>query len=474
VRDLFSQPESLEPKRRILTVGELNETIEYALAEAFPSAVWVRGEVQRLTNRGGNIYFELHGSDGGGVDQIRISALKWDRQKFGLDRYFDGSDPDLRIRESMEVCLQVRVNYHRKWGMSMMLVGVDTAFTLGQLEARRRRTLAWLQEHRLLDRNSAIPLPLPALRIGLITSRDSAAEKDFLTGLRDGGYAFVVERIDCRMMGDAMIGQVVKALADLGRAGVDVIVLTRGGGSRADLSWFDHQDLCEAVARCPRPVITAIGHEIDQSLADLVAHHHCKTPTAAAHDLVANVSAIEQQIEEAAAAVSDAVAGILAQGRRDLSRSARALGGSVIARVRGEAAGLVRLREGVAREMRRRLQRESRDQDSRISRLQPIRLLNSWPRRHETLGRSTARLSRRLDLMLSERARRLDHLIEKTQWLDPMRLLGRGYSLTFGSDGRLVKSVTDAVPGSRWTTRLRDGSITSIVEGIDTQKGDPS
>ncbi len=496
MRDLFDPSESAETQRRVLTVGELNESIEQALRVAFPAAVWVRGEVQRLSNRNGNIYFELHGSNGGGTDQLRVSALKWDRDRFGLNRYFDGSDPDLRIRESMEVCLQVRVNYHRKWGMSLMLVGVDTTYTLGQLEAKRRRTLAWLQEQGLLDRNASLPLPQPALRVGLITSNGSAAEKDFLTSLHEGGYAFVVERIDCRMMGDAMTGQVCRALKDLGRAEVDVIVVTRGGGSKADLSWFDHQDICAAIARCPRPVITAIGHEIDQSLADLVAHHHCKTPTAAAEDLNSSVARVEEQLERAAGNVATVVASLLGDSRQHLSRSARALSATVVARVRGEASGLARLREGVSRELRRRLdaetgrldavaprvkraavrklQRESESLTVRIDRLQPERVLVSWSRRNEQLDQSTARLKRRLDTVLMDRSRRLDHLQEKTGLLDPLRLLARGYSLTSGPDGRLLRSVGKIKPGSRLTTRLRDGTITSIMEESNSTKGKQS
>jgi len=487
VRDLFDHsPTPALDERRVLTVGELNAAIEDALRGAFPTAVWVRGEIQRLVNRNGNIYFELHGADGGGVDQLQVKALKWDRAKFGLDRYFDGSDPDLRLRDSMEACLQVRVDYHRKWGLSLQLVGVDTTYTLGQLEARRRRTLAWLQAEGLLELNKARPLADLPLRVGLVTSADSAAARDFLTGLRDSGYAFGVRLADCRMMGDAMVAQVAGAVTALGRADVDVVVVTRGGGARADLSWFDHPEVCAAIARCGRPVLTAIGHEIDQSLADLVAHHHLKTPTAAAQHLVDRVAEQEQRLERAAAAVGRAATDAVHRAGTDLSAAARRLGVAVGARVRGEAVLLAHLRAGVAREARRRLREVDRalaaaaprlagaarrraaaarrDLDAQAARLAAPRVLAAWPRRREALDRAAARLARRLPRLLAERARRLAHLEEKARLLDPERLLARGYSLTLDAEGRLLRSAAAAPAGARIVTRLRDGRLTSIVE----------
>ncbi|NTV04309.1 exodeoxyribonuclease VII large subunit, partial [bacterium] len=104
--DLFSAP-ARRDERRVFTVGELNEAIEAALQSAFPSAVWVRGEVRGLKrNANRNIYFELHGASRGSVDQITVAALQWDRQKFGLEKYFDGTDPGLQIRDNLEVCVQ--------------------------------------------------------------------------------------------------------------------------------------------------------------------------------------------------------------------------------------------------------------------------------------------------------------------------------------------------------------------------------
>jgi len=301
---LFAQPSA--PDREVLTVRQINEEISSAMERAFPATVWVRGEVQRLPSDAAvrtHVYFELHETGGSGAAeyQISISLMGWDRQRFGLGRYLDGTDPDFQIANRMEVCLECKVDFYAKFGkMSLKVVGVDKNFALGRLEARRREILAYLKQENLLERNADLPLPELPLRIGLITSAGSAAERDFMTGIQASPWAFTVRLRAAKMQGEQLQPEVIRAVAGHAAAAVDVIVITRGGGSRADLSWFDQRDLAVAIAECPVPVITAIGHEVDTSIADLVAHHACKTPTAAAEFLVERVDAASARLEDTA------------------------------------------------------------------------------------------------------------------------------------------------------------------------------
>jgi exodeoxyribonuclease VII large subunit len=291
--------------RNILGVRQLSEAIQTAVQAAFPEPVWVRGEVQRLPAGAAgrkHVYFELHeGDDRGSASyQLPAAIMGWDRDRYGLGRYLDGSDPAFRLQDKLEVCLLCRVDFYPPFGkLSLKVQGIDPEFSLGKLEAQRRRVYAWLEREGLLQLNKQLAVPSLPLRVGLITSAGSAAERDFRTGLDRLPGRFQVELADCRMQGEQTAPQVTAALARLAARDLDVIVITRGGGSRADLSWFDQQDLCAAVARCPRPVVTAIGHEIDTSLADLCAHTQCKTPTAAAELLVDRVQEQIQRVQEA-------------------------------------------------------------------------------------------------------------------------------------------------------------------------------
>ncbi|MBC8425936.1 exodeoxyribonuclease VII large subunit [bacterium] len=473
MNDLFSGGET--ERRRVLTVPELNEEIRAALTGAFPAALWVRGEVQRLpvdAARRKHVYFELHGTGRDAAVSIPVALLEWDRRRYGLQRYLDGSDPDFRLADKLEVCLQCVVDFYPPFGkLQLKLVGVDTTFTLGQLEARRRRVMAHLKEHGLLDLNGRLDLPRLPLHVGLVTSAGSAAERDFLVGLRESGYGFRVRRADCRMMGEAMVPQVTGALAGLARAGVDVIVLTRGGGSRADLSWFDHQAVAEAIARCSVPVITAIGHEIDRSIADAVAHHACKTPTAAAQDLAGRLDAAAREVAALATGLHAVATSLLEGRRRALRDAASRLRLAVAARVNAGGLGLVRRRERVLALARLRLERAAERRRRAAGGLAPAarRLCAEASRRCVS---AAADLPVAAAARLAAAVQSLEHLGEKAALLDPERLLARGYSLTMGPDGNVLSRAGDARPGDRLTTRLRGGRIESIVDEVDTTGGE--
>jgi exodeoxyribonuclease VII large subunit len=482
--------------RRVFTVAELNQTIQSALHDAFPGPVWVRGEVQRLpidAARRQHVYFELHQAGASGAAagfQIPAAILGWDRQRFGLGRYLDGSDPDLRLADRLEVCLECVVDFYPPYGkLSLKVIGVDREFTLGRLEARRREVLARLKTEGLLERNGALPLAELPLRVGLITAAGSAAERDFLSGLAASGRGFTVWRADCRMQGASVEPQVVAALRGLAALGLDVIVITRGGGSRADLSWFDQFGLAAAIALCPVPVVTAIGHEIDTAIADLVAHTRCKTPTAAAQLLVDRVAAAAARVANAIERLAAAAPARLTGARDRLQRGARGLERQVARRVRDARVGLADRQARLAAAARGRLARERARQEDRERRLgrgapvaiaaarvrldlaahalRPARLLAGWPGRLRELSRAGGRLDRLAAAALAAAGRRLGAASDQARLLDPQRQFARGYTLTCDAAGRPLAAAAGLAPGDRLTTRFRDGTVGSIVEGIE-------
>jgi exodeoxyribonuclease VII large subunit len=462
--------------RQILSVRELNETIQETLQRAFPEPVWVRGEVQRLPADGArrkHVYFELHeGSEQGAAKyQLPAAIMGWDRDRFGLGRYLDGSDPTFRLQDKLEVCLLCRVDFYPPYGkLSLKVVGIDPAFSLGRLEAQRRRVLAWLEQEGLLTLNAALTMPDLPLRVGLITSAGSAAERDFRTGLDASGFPFAVILADSRMQGEQTAVQVAAALNHLATQDLDVVVITRGGGSRADLSWFDQQDLCVAVARSPLPVVTAIGHEIDTSLADLCAHTRCKTPTAAAALLVDRVGLQADRLDRVATELRVVTLARLDAARRRLDAADR----------------LARLATGHVRDTRHRLDRLAAGLEARTGRLvgrwqrrlhgSALRVAAGARRRAEA-GRHEAdylarRLAREAPRAGRDAYRRLDLLADKVRLLDPARVLERGFSITLDSKGKLLKRAAEVVPGQTLRTRFADGDITSIVRGPGpTRKG---
>lgn len=518
-------PESSRPpaERRIYTVGELNRLIQAALQRAFPGTVWVRGEVQRLPRdaaRRKHVYFELHEGAGGTAAgfQIPVALLEWDRRNFGLARYLDGSDPDLTLQDRLEVCLECRVDFYPPFGrLSLRCVGVDPTFTLGRLEARRREVLALLRREGLLERQQELALPVLPLRIGLITAAGSAAHHDFVGGLAASPYPFAVALAACPMSGAEMEPRVTAALARLAASGVDVVVLTRGGGSRGDLSWFDQKGLAVAIAMAPVPVVTAIGHEIDRSIADVVAHASCRTPTAAAALLVGRVDEAAARLERAAAAVGRAAglsleragtrleraAGLAPPARLALQAAAARLQGAsgrLERRVAGRLAGARtrldlrrgRLQAAAARRLaaargdwrhgRDRLRgaaprlaaASTRRLETLAARITARRLLAGAPARRLDLARLAGRLGRLGGSRLAAARTRLEALAGKARLLDPGHLLERGYTLTLDREGRLLRSAREVARGMTLRTRFQDGEVESVAGPGDGVRGGPA
>ncbi len=477
-------------KRQVLSVRQVNDAISDAIGMAFPSTIWVRGEVQRFPPDAAHrkhLYFELQETGGSGAAeyQIAMALMGWDRQRYGLGRYVDGTDPDFQITNKLEVCLECKVDFYAKFGkISLKIVGVDKTFALGKLEARRRETLAFLTERGLLNKNSALPMPELPLRIGLITSPESAAHHDFMTGIVASGWAFEVSLCGAKMQGEMLQAEVIAALENHQANLVDVIIITRGGGSRADLSWFDQRDLAVAIAESPVPVITAIGHEIDTSIADLVAHQSCKTPTAAAELLVEIIDLAARRLDDAAEDLLAVITSRLDEARRRLQvadqlpgladrvlLSARLgvqeLAGHLLHRVGGNLAGRRESLSHLAARLHTGAHRVIMQNDGllqgvgpRLSRAALHRLISVERELHQ----QKTRLVREAPKPTVAAQLKLAQLAEKTRLLDPARLLARGYSLTVDSDGKTITDAARLSPGDSILTQFAAGQVRSIVQ----------
>jgi exodeoxyribonuclease VII large subunit len=274
----------------------------------------------------------------------------------------------------------------------------------------------------LLAMQSRLVLAPVPLRVGLITSEGSAAVADFLHTLESSGQAWQVALADARVQGveaEASVIAALHALAGLVPA-LDVICLVRGGGARTDLAAFDGEAIAVAIARCPIPVLTGIGHETDTTVADLVAHARHKTPTACASVLVAAVTAWIERLDASWASIARAAT-------RALDRS-----GAHLERAAGRASSSSR--------------QHLRTQEAALS----------------TCAR---RLVARPPRLLDAASRALDVTAAQVRALDPVRVLARGWSITRDDGGHLVRSVRDAGPGAALVTTVADGELRSTVDG---------
>ena len=429
------------------SVLELVSGLRDAVRAAFPGQVWVRGEVQNLRrSANGHTYFSLVEKAGRG-DQARakLDVVLFRDDKAGVTRALRDV-PGATLENDVEVRIRGRVDMYAPQGkVQLTMSAIDPVFTVGGIAAARARVLQELVADGLLARNGRLPMPLVPLRVALVASKGSAAYHDFVHELSTSGVGFEVGLVDVRVQGDNASRRIVYGLRQAAVRAVDVVVLVRGGGSRADLAPFDAEVVARAIADMPVPVICGVGHEVDRSVADEVAHTSCKTPTACAQSLVGRVREFVEDLDDAAHRVSSLARSRAAMASRQLDEAARRVQRGAPAAIARERARMDRTHGRVHELSRRRTRDASRE-------------LADCARRAAELGRrGVATASLRVDG--TERAVRA---------LDPRRVLERGYTITRTADGRVVRAPADTAVGDEIVTELAEGRITSRVEGSDT------
>ena len=447
--------------RHTFTVSELGEEVRAFLGEAF-RGVWVAGEVQRLRpSRNGHVFFELVEKGEGDAVVGKLEAVLWrlDHQRVRRELAATGQ----RLADGVEVRCLVEVDFYPPAGRLQLTVReVDPIFSLGLLEQRRQETLAALAAAGLLERNRALALPPVPVRIGLVTSHGSAAFHDFVSTLRESGFAFQVLLVHAAVQGREAEREVAGALRTLAALGVDCAVVVRGGGARSDLAAFDSRRIAEAMALLPVPVLTGLGHEIDRSVADLVAHTALKTPTMVAEFLVRRVESADRRLGQLAEGLVRAAGERLRRESEAVARADQRLrhAASALAREGERVREAGRLLAALARQRLRRAG-EALQRGGAVLGTAAPRLLARRRREGETLAAALSRAGRARVVRAEERCAALGRL---TAQLDPRRVLQRGYSITRNEGGALLRDPSAAPAGTRIRTQLAGGELSSRVE----------
>ena len=332
------------------TLFQLNQFIRRVLSLNFAEPVWVRCEIFQVNVSRGHYYIQLVQKDGEeNAVLARADAVLWQRQYQQLRRTLGAILDDL-LREGLEVLVKVQVSFDERYGLQYRIEEIDPAFSLGQLEVQRQDTIRKLRAEGLLEKNAALSLPPAVQRIAVLSSPEAAGLKDFLDQLHRNsyGYRFLTRLFPAAVQGQRVGPEMLDRLQTIERQKerYDCIVIIRGGGSRLDLAAFDQFELCQGVANSSLPVIAGIGHEVDETVLDLVAHSSLKTPTAVAEFLVDHNAAFETSVLQAGARVGQlARQQIQSQNLPLLAQQLRSL---VQLRLQKEAQNLDRLGEQCA------------------------------------------------------------------------------------------------------------------------------
>jgi exodeoxyribonuclease VII large subunit len=395
-----------------LTVSELLAAVQEVVVTAFPAPIWVRGEVTgfRRTS-GGAAFFRLADPD---VDNAALDVAGRGRVMAEIDRVL-GETGLGRLGDGIEVRAKGTIGVEgRSSVVRLSLLEIDPTFTAGRLAIERAEVIKRITADGSIRANRSLPLPLVPLRVGLVTSRGSAAHGDFTDQLRRSGFRFTVKTAHVTVQGEEAPQRVATALSRFTPATVDMVALIRGGGSKLDLAVFDTETVARAVAGVGVPVIHGIGHEMDRTVADEAAAVAEKTPSAAGEWLVAQAKDFSDRLNTARHLMQREARSSLQRHQQLLRRTA--------ADIAGGAAVLGRQRDLLDR-----------------------------------LAADIVGASRR---MLADQRTQLASLGQWFSAVDLERTLRRGFAIVTTADGQtVIKSVSQVASGDRLAIRLADGTV---------------
>ncbi len=435
------------PGPDVLSIAALLDQVQAAITRAFPRGqlVWVRGEVQAITDRTGHCYIDLVDPDAPRGRDARVLKVNcWQRTWAPMKAALAGQGITLDV--GTVVTLRGRVQFYaRARQVNFIAVDVDVDALLGRLAARRAALLKTLDAEGLLRRNGTRLVPPLSLRVGLVASPGTEGFNDFLGQLDGSGLAFTVMVVPAQVQGASAPAALARGIAALAEAACDLVVLVRGGGSKADLVAFDSEPVARAIALCGVPVWTGIGHTGDQSVADIVAARAFVTPTECGQELVQRARDWWESVAATAASVA----------RRATEVLENAIGRDATARAR------------LAQAARHQLHRHDERLDIRARRVatQARRQLDLAS---TTLDQCAARIGPGADRAVEHHLEKLGSWRRLLAAYDVERQLERGYTLTLGEDGRSVRSVAGLTPGSVLVTRFTDGTAVSDVRQLDS------
>ena len=285
-----------------LTLTELCSLIGEALEDSLAPSYWVQAEISSLSERGGHLYLELVDTppsggrgafSGGRGATAKMRATCWAGTKELLMAYFE-SETGQTLQAGMTVLVEVEVQWHAVYGLSLSIIGIDPAYTIGAIARQRQQTIAQLKADGLWDAQQLLTLPTLIRRIAVVSSPSAAGYEDFKHQLESSPFRFETTLFGATMQGEGAANSILAALEEIAMVNgkcpngtsFDAVVIIRGGGATSDLSCFDQYTLCAVCAQFELPVISGIGHTRDISVLDMVAHEALKTPTAVAEWLI--------------------------------------------------------------------------------------------------------------------------------------------------------------------------------------------
>ena len=299
-------------EKEYIDLFELQTRLKEGVECLFPSRLWVKTEISAVKARpGGHCWLELSQSDDKGLT-AKASAVIWSSRYRMLAPYFE-SVTGSPLSEGMSVLVEVQVNFSQLYGLSLVVNDIDAEFSLGVKEIERQKTIDRLVREGLMGLQKELEVPALPYRLAVISAEDAAGYRDFVKHIGENPYGFRydITLYPALMQGTGCPSSIISAMDAVLESGIgyDAVLVLRGGGSRLDLACFDDYSLAAVIAQFPLPVYTAIGHDQDYHVCDMVSYMNLKTPTALADELISIYEEEDARLSSLATRMKMAVSG---------------------------------------------------------------------------------------------------------------------------------------------------------------------
>ncbi len=432
-----------------LSLYELNQLIGETLSLNLEPSYWVVAEIGEMRiHRSGHCYMELVEKEGDTI-RAKMRATIWSYTYRNLSGWFE-SLTGQSLKAGMKILFNAKVQFHEVYGLSLNIQDIDAQYTLGERARRRKEIIEKLLADGVFDMNKELDLPLVPQHIAVISSETAAGFGDFTDQLQNNefGYRFAIRLFPAIMQGERAEASIIDAMHRVHEkmAIFDLLVIIRGGGASLDLDCFDSYELGSHIAQFPLPVITGIGHERDETIADMVAHTRMKTPTAVAEFLITGMQNFEMRLDDHFEMLTSVLSAVTEQESSRLDQLS------------------FRFHKGV--------QQLIHEQNMALSRLwQRLsyshgKSLNS----HELLlGQFAERLKNAPAQFMKNQQKTIAHLEKELEVLNPENVLRRGYSITT-LGGVNINKLSKIHAGATITTVTARHKIESKVSKSEKKK----
>jgi exodeoxyribonuclease VII large subunit len=397
-------------EKQIFSLKQVVQSIQKTIEERYSTNYWVKAEMHKMNRYpSGHAFPELVQKEDGKI-VAQITGTIWKQQLERINEAFIQvvKEP---LQDGKTLLLLVKINYHPTFGLTLQILDIDPSYSLGELQREREETLKKLEALQLINRNQSREFPLLPKRLAIISGDSSKGLSDFYQVLQENPYNYYFETtfFEAYVQGDLAVNSICNALEKIKEniAKYDVVVIVRGGGAEVGMTCYNHFDLCKSIASFPIPVLTGIGHSTNLTVAEMVSFRNAITPTKLAEFLVLTFREFDLEIEKLLKQLSLESERLLSMKQLKLIAQVNGLTQLVQKRIRNAKERFLSLQFQVQHQSRSQLAKHQQAIENKETRLKP-----------------------QVQFFLEKEVQKIQQVEEKVQFLDPIHVLKRGYSIT--------------------------------------------